>query len=221
MKKSMDQYRKLSTDLGIYGALCLKIRPKAGSLTPLALNATQRFLHERLEAQLEKRRKVRALVLKGRQTGVSTYVGARFYHKVTNRQGCRARILTHLQDATDNLFGIVQRFHDHCDEEVKPHTAAANAKELYFDLLDSGYFVATAGSREVGRSDTIQLFHGSEVAFWPNAESHIEGIGQAIADVPRTESILESTANGIGNQGPSLGLRRANPRRRPGAGRQR
>ena len=155
-------------------------------------------------------------MLKGRQTGVSTYVGARFYHKVTNRQGCRARILTHLQDATDNLFGIVQRFHDHCDEEVKPHTAAANAKELYFDLLDSGYFVATAGSREVGRSDTIQLFHGSEVAFWPNAESHIEGIGQAIADVPRTESILESTANGIGNQGPSLGLRRANP-----AGRQR
>ena len=107
--------------------------------------------------------------------------------------------LTHLQDATDNLFGIVQRFHDHCDEEVKPHTAASNAKELYFDLLDSGYLVATAGSREVGRSDTIQLFHGSEVAFWPNAESHIEGIGQAIADVPGTESILESTANGIGN----------------------
>ena len=66
-----------------------------------------------------------------------------------------------------------------CDEEVKPHTAAANAKELYFDTLDSGYLVATAGSREVGRSDTIQRFHGSEVAFWPNAESHIEGIGQA------------------------------------------
>jgi hypothetical protein len=93
----------------------------------------------------------------------------------------------------------VQRFHDHCDEDMKPHAAAANAKELYFDRLDSGYLVATAGSREVGRSDTIQLFHGSEVAFWPNAESHIEGIGQAIADVPGTESILESTANGIGN----------------------
>jgi hypothetical protein len=77
-----------------------------------------------------------------------------------NRQGCHARIVTHLQDATDNLFGIVQRFHDHRDEEVKPHTAAANAKELYFGLLDSGYLVATAGSREVGRSERFQLFHG-------------------------------------------------------------
>jgi hypothetical protein len=199
MKQNMDQYQKLSTDLGLYAAVCLKIRPKAGALAPLELNATQRFLHGKLEAQLERKGKVRALVLKGRQTGVSSYVGARLYHKVTHRRGCRARILTHLQDATDNLFTIVQRFHDHCDEEVKPHTAAANAKELYFDLLDSGYLLATAGSREVGRSDTIQLFHGSEVAFWPNAESHIEGIGQAIADAPGTETILESTANGIGN----------------------
>jgi hypothetical protein len=195
----MDQYQKLAGDLPLYAAVCLRIRPKAGALAPLSLNATQRFLDNKLDDQLERRGKVRALVLKGRQTGVSTYVGARFYHKVTHRRGCRARILTHRQDATDNLFGIVQRFHDHCDEELKPRTAASNAKELYFDRLDSGYLVATAGSREVGRSDTIQLFHGSEVAFWPSAESHIEGIGQAIADVPGTESILESTANGIDN----------------------
>ena len=179
----MDQYQKLSTDLGLYAAVCLKIRPKAGALTSLEFNATQRFLHGRLDAQLEKNGKVRALVLKGRQTGVSTYVGRGSTGKSPIGKAAE-RILTHLQDATDNLFGIVQRFHDHCDPEVKPHTTAANAKELYFDKLNSGYLVATAGSREVGRSDTIQLFHGSEVAFWPNAESHIEGIGQAIADAP-------------------------------------
>ncbi len=42
-------------------------------------------------------------------------------------------------------------------------------RELSFDLLESGYGVGTAGTRAVGRSKTIQLFHGSEVAFWPNA----------------------------------------------------
>src|SRR5262249_42123757 len=46
---------------------------------------------------------------------------------------------------------------------------------------------------------TVQLFHGSEVAFWPHAETHAAGILQAIPDEPGTESILESTANGIGN----------------------
>jgi len=199
IQKPVELFRRLSTDLGLYAWVCLKIRPKRGALAPLKLNATQRHLHGRLEGQKERTGKVRALVLKGRQTGVSTYVGARLYHAVTNRTGCKARILTHLQDATDNLFGIVQRFDEHCPEEMRPHAAASNAKEIYFDRLDSGYLVATAGSKEVGRSDTIQLFHGSEVAFWPNAESHIEGIGQAIADAPGTESILESTANGIGN----------------------
>jgi hypothetical protein len=51
----------------------------------------------------------------------------------------------------------------------------------------------------VGRSSTIQLFHGSEVAFWPHADTHAAGILQAVADAPGTEIILESTANGVGN----------------------
>jgi hypothetical protein len=108
-------------------------------------------------------------------------------------------ILTHEQDATDNLFGMVDRYHQH-NPLVKPSTGAANAKELYFDKLDSGYSVGTAGSKAVGRSKTVQLFHGSEVAFWPNAPTHFAGVVQAIPDLPDTEIILESTANGVGGE---------------------
>lgn len=50
-----------------------------------------------------------------------------------------------------------------------------------------------------GRSSTIQLFFGSEVAFWPHAETHAAGVLQAVPDVPGTEIVLESTANGLGN----------------------
>jgi hypothetical protein len=46
---------------------------------------------------------------------------------------------------------------------------------------------------------TAQRFHGSEVAFWPNAEAHAAGVLQAVPDEPGTEVILESTANGVGN----------------------
>jgi hypothetical protein len=64
---------------------------------------------------------------------------------------------------------MANRFHKYCPELLKPHTGSANAKELNFDRLDSGYTVGTAGTRATGRSRTLQLFHGSEVAFWPNA----------------------------------------------------
>lgn len=192
--------QRLKDDFEHYAARCLKIRTKAGAIEPLVLNAAQRHLHERLEAQRVRTGRVRALVLKGRQQGVSTYIGARFYWRVTHRRGARVFILTHEQAATDNLFGMANRYHEHCPAPVKPATGAANAKELSFPGLDSGYEVGTAGTKAVGRSKTIQMFHGSEVAFWPHAPSHFAAVIQAVPDLDDTEIILESTANGLGGE---------------------
>jgi hypothetical protein len=192
--------QKLKDDFPHYAARCLKIRTKAGKIDPLVLNRAQIHIHERLEAQRAETGKVRALVLKGRQQGASTYIGGRFYHAVTHRRGCQVFILTHEQSATDNLFSMANRYHDHCPDLVKPQTGAANAKELNFPGLDSGYQVGTAGTKAVGRSKTVQLFHGSEVAFWPHAASHFASVIQAVPDLPGTEIILESTANGVGGE---------------------
>ena len=191
--------RRLKANFIHYASKCLSIRTKAGAVEPLILNRAQSYIHGELEAQREATGRVRALVLKGRQQGVSTYVGARFYHRCTHSKGKRVFILTHEDAATQNLFEMVSRYHDHCPELVRPSTGAANAKEMYFDRLDSGYKVGTAGTKGVGRSSTIQLFHGSEVAFWPHAETHAAGVLQAIPDIEGTEIILESTANGMGN----------------------
>lgn len=192
--------QKLKDDFEHYAKKCLRIRTKSGVVEPLLMNRAQRYLHERLEAQLKEKGKVRALVLKGRQQGISTYIGGRFYHKSTHSFGQRVFILTHEQDATDNLFEMVNRYHEHCPALVKPHTGAANAKELDFDLLDSSYRVGTAGAKAVGRSQTLQLFHASEYAFWPNADAHAAGVLQAVPELNGTEIIKESTANGMGNQ---------------------
>lgn len=190
---------KARDDYPWFAERCLTVRTKAGPLAKLKLNRAQLFLHERLERQLAETGRVRALVVKARKQGCSTYIAGRHYHKVTHRFGFRAFILTHLADATDNLFEMVERFHEHNNPLLKPQTGATNAKELSFPLLDGGYKVGTAGSANVGRSDTIQLFHGSESAFWPKAEDHAGGILQAIPDEPGTEIILESTTNGLGN----------------------
>jgi hypothetical protein len=124
-------------------------------------------------------------------------VGGRYYHRATHGRGLKVFILSHEEQATKNLFEIVERFHDNWPE--RPATGVANASELYFDVLDSGYKVGTAGTRGVGRSATLQLLHGSEVAFWPHAQTHVAGVLQAVPDEAGTEVILESTANGVGN----------------------
>lgn len=191
--------QQLKDDLEFYARNCLSIRTKGGSINGLAFNRAQRYIHAKLEEQRAKTGKVRALILKGRQQGCSTYVAARFYHRSTMSRGVRVFILTHEDAATQNLFEMVNRYHEHAPEFVKPVTGKANAKELTFEKLDSAYKVGTAGTKGVGRSSTIQLFHGSEVAFWPNADTHAAGVLQAVPNMPGTEVILESTANGVGN----------------------
>ena len=190
--------QKLRDEFPHYASRCLTIRTKAGPHHRLLLNEAQRTVHERLQKQLKETGKVRAYILKARQLGMSTYIAGRFYWRCTHRRGSWVYILTHERDATNNLFAMVDRFHSNINHLMKPETSRENAKELRFGILDSGYAIGTAGARAAGRSQTIQFFHGSEVAFWPNAQDHFAGVVQTVPDLPGTEIILESTANGIG-----------------------
>lgn len=188
--------RKVRGKLEVHAAYCAKIRDKNGKIIPFIWNKAQRYVHARLEQQRAETGKVRALVLKGRQQGVSTYVAERYYHQVTTR-GLSAFIVAHEDKATDSLFSMVKRYQD--NNPLAPSTKASNAKELLFTALDCGYKLATAGTKDVGRGNTAQLLHASEFGFWANAQSHLAGLGNTIAENPDTEIILESTGNGIGN----------------------
>jgi hypothetical protein len=202
-EKALAQRRRLRSDFTFYAPTCLKIIPKPDSSgarlpIPFTFNAAQQYIHDKIEEQRAAQGWVRALILKGRQQGVSTYVEARFYHKTSNRRGQKTFILTHQQQATDNLFTMVENYHKNTPPFVRPHLGKSNAKELEFDLLSSSYQVATAGSKGAGRSATLTNVHGSEVAFWENGETHLSGMLQAVPLAPETEVVLESTANGVG-----------------------
>jgi hypothetical protein len=158
--KEREIRQKLKSDFIHYASRCLKIRTKAGKIEQFELNDSQLYIHQRVEEQRAKTGRVRAIILKGRQQGCSTYVEGRFYWRVSHTRGIQAFILTHEEDATNNLFALANRYHENCPSPVKPSTSAANAKELHFDKLDSGYKVGTAGNKAVGRSSTVQLFHG-------------------------------------------------------------
>lgn len=190
---------RMMRDFTFYAPQNLKIRTKKAEIKPFELNSSQLHLHKSIEQQLHDVGRVRHIILKGRQIGISTYIGGRCYWKTTHKRGWRTQILAHEIDASDNLFEMANRFHELSMPQITPSTGATNAKELVFDVLDSGFKVATAGNKSTGRSSTIQMFFGSEVAFWPNAVEHMAGVMQALADVEDSEGYLESTANGIGN----------------------
>lgn len=190
--------RLFATDFAAYAPRHLKIRDKAGNIVPLELNFAQRHIHAKVEQQLRETGKVRAVVLKGRQQGASTYIEGRAYWFTTTRPGKRTFILTHLAEATDNLFKMALRYHQHCPRSMRPTATSETGKRLEFGQIDSDYAVGTAGTQATGRSSTVQFFHGSEVAYWPHAEEHVAGILQAVPEEPGTEIWYESTANGVG-----------------------
>lgn len=192
-------HERLQNDLAYFAKRLLKIKPKTGPLEPFIFNTAQEYLHGRLQAQNNRLGKVRVLIVKGRQQGCSTYVAARYYHRAVRNQGQSVFILSHESQTTEKLFNIVDRYHENVPDVAKPHAEIHNRRQLKFDQLGSDYSVGTAGNEDVGRGGTIQLFHGSEVAFWGNTDQIQTGILQSVPDLPGTEVILESTANGMSN----------------------
>jgi len=173
--------RTLKNDYVKYSKLVLNIRTKLGKIEPFELNASQLYLHKRIEEQIDRIGKARIVVLKGRQQGISTYTQGRYYWRTSLNRGKQAFILTHESDATLNLFTMTKRFHELNTKNVggislSPKTGKDSANALHFSVIDSGYKVGTAGNKAAGRGSTIQYFHGSEVGFWPNAEEHLKGV---------------------------------------------
>lgn len=195
---SDDTLRRMLGDLPFFGRQCLKVKNKAGQIVPFTLNPAQIALHEAIEEQRARTGMVRILGLKGRKQGFSTYTEARYYWKTSLKAGRNAYILTHEQPASDTIFAMVDRFQRH--NPMPPHVGVSNAKEMVFDVLESSYQVATAGAKAGGRGRDVHLFHGSEVAFWPNAPTHFAASIQAVPMEPGTEVILESTSNGTSGE---------------------
>lgn len=192
------QLRKLDTNLEVFCAKALRIKLKAGGDGPFTWNKAQKYLHDRIEKQLATTGTVRMFIIKGRQQGISTYIAARLYHKITRSRPQNVFILSHHAVTTEILFQIVDKYHASCPDYLTTASTVNNNRRMRFQN-GSQYTVGTAGSGAVGRGDTNQLFHGSEAAFWENVGELLTGVVQTVADVPGTEKYFESTANGVGN----------------------
>ena len=191
--------RKLYDEFNFYSKSALKIRTKDGDIRNLNLKPAQLLLQEAVDKQMAAEGKVRVIILKARQQGLSTYVGGYLYFNVSQRKACKAMVVTHHSDSTRALFDMTKRYHENCPELLKPHTKYSSRRELTFDVLDSSFVVATAGGESIGRGETLTHVHASELAFWQKSTAleNWNGMTQAVPNKKGTAIFVESTANGV------------------------
>jgi len=152
----------------------------------------------RVQAEFERRRGQRNIVLKARQMGVSTWIAARFFLKTITRPGTLTVEVAHTKEAAEEIFRSVHRFVECLPASLREgvlRTSRSNVGQIIFPALDSEYRVESAADGNAGRGMTIQNLHCSEVARWPgNAAETLAGLKAAMP--PDGEWVLESTPNG-------------------------
>ena len=210
-RKKNEEYK---ANFRLFAEEQIKIRPKdvTKGMIPFKFNEAQTLIHEKIEKQLEETGKVRALVLKARQQGISTYCTGRVYWKTNYMPLSRSVVMAHDSATSEALFNMSKDVHANMDKEYRPEIGKSNAKEIIFvdrkkdpdtgeEIEEKrGYRLYTAGSPEAGRGTTPTIAHLSEVAFWGFDEKILAGLFQGIPDAKGTEVILESTANGISGE---------------------
>ena len=201
IKKEIDKRKKIEkskNDFEDFARRQLRIITKdaAQGYVPFEFNEAQKKIHVAIEKQIKEKGRVRALVLKARQQGISTYTAGRVFWKTFYTPHTRSVVIAHDSATSDALFTMSKNFIDRMSEDFKPELIRSNAKEVKFSHNDSGFRLYTAGSPEAGRGTTPTILHCSECAFWQSDEKILAGLFQGVSSADGTEIILESTANG-------------------------
>lgn len=208
----MDEERKvqlqkildIARDFYRYTENNLRIRNKAGEVVPFKLNNIQKQIVEHVLDDIENKRPVRYIILKARQEGVSTLIEALiFWHTATNKN-VKSKIVAHENETAKALYEMFRRYYDNLNPVFKPDIKYNTRSDLTFDNengngLKSQIDVASAKNTGVGRGQTINWLHGSEISLWADGSEIVAGLMQAVPMLPNTAIFLESTANGIGD----------------------
>lgn len=148
------------------------------------------------QAEFDRNRTGRDVIVKFRQGGFSLYAVARALVDCLGRKNRRHVIIAHNSDTTTALLAHVHYMVRHLKGPA-PHLRHNSRNIIAFEKTESQITIGTAGSGDFGVGHTITDLHCSEASRWTNPEQLLAGLFQA---VPKSGNILiESTARGVGN----------------------
>lgn len=207
----------LLEDFELYADSCLKIQTKAGELVPFKLNRPQQIFLELCKKQLAETGRIRMVIVKGRQMGISTFIEGILFRMSQMMPNHHVKVIAHDSEAVVRIFDMAKRFYKYLPEFVRPMTKFNNRQELTFANpsadaqtlqenpgLDSSFGVYTAGSKGAGRSATLRGIHASEVPHWGDSAGKtmlglLNSVPKAGEATNGTMVFIESTAKGVGD----------------------
>lgn len=181
--------------------LCFTVVDKDKKVVPFLLNEVQHEFLDILNKAIEDYDKglitsISLLILKGRQQGFTTLITAYQLALTITRANCEGLTLADKSSNTEAIFQNKAKFtYNRLPDLLKPTEKYNSKRQLLFEKLNSSWSIDTA-TKEVGRSRTINFFHGSECAFWKDGISSIQAsLGETFTK--NAIKIYESTANGF------------------------
>jgi len=203
-REQLQKILDIAKDFYRYADNNLKIRTKSGEVKPLVFNSIQKRIVDHVIDDLENNRPIRYIILKARQEGVSTIVEALIFWWTSTHKNVKSKIVAHENETAKALYEMFRRYYDNTNPIFKPDVKYNTRTDLTFDNdkdngLKSTIDVSSAKNTGVGRGQTINWLHGSEISLWADGSEIVAGLMQAVPFLPSTAIFLESTANGIGD----------------------
>jgi hypothetical protein len=213
VRATPELFERLKHDTPFWGRHCAKIVNKKRQLVALEANGPQLRFDAALEAQRAAGKPMRAIVLKARQLGFSTWGVGKVMQRITQREFRRALIVAQENDTASQLFDMADRIWINLPPDLelglKPYrTHLARGEFMKFGEpsrirrnaglvgLDSSIEISTAREVEGGRGYTFSELLATEVAFYQD-QAKLTAILNAVPDEPETLVVLESTANSL------------------------
>lgn len=181
--------------------LCFLIVNKDKNTVPYFFNVVQKDFIKKLNKAINDYNKglitdISLIILKGRQQGFTTLVTAYQLSCTILNRNFEGYTLADVNDNAESIFQNKAKFmYNQLPYNLKPTEKYNTKRQLIFEKLNSSWSIDSA-TENVGRSKTINFFHGSECAFWKHGIAKTQaGLGEALTK--NAIKIYESTANGF------------------------
>lgn len=200
-----------------------KILNKEAKLVNLLPHPWQLELDDLLEGQRAAGQPMRAIVLKARKLGFSTWVAMKFLQRVTQIEYQHAVVVAQDITTAGAILEMAKRTYAHLPTieqlglgfNIRPPIIGERGSHSARKFLEFGeaservrrggrtgssiFEVDTAGAPDSGRGTSPTMLHLSEVAWYEGNQATRKMLGMlnAVAYSPETIVILESTANGL------------------------
>jgi len=179
----------------------LKVINKSAQKVPFIPNRAQLRLYALMEKQRELGHPIRIIVLKSRRQGITTGFQAYAFARCQNNPNTFAFVCAHDTDSSQDIFGMNTLFEKELPEEERKMKQRSSRREIIWASPHySKYQVQTAGNVNIKRGAALHVLHASEFAFYKHPKKIIQSAFNAVPSLPDTAVLIESTANGVGNE---------------------